>query len=96
MMAKDTRSLKAEVRKQKSVWRKWEQAERKAHRAADLKAWTEKCEHCRAAEKKQPKCPPTIRKAKTPMRFTEELAEDKDKENESKDGDEGKGGGDSD
>ncbi|KAM5535104.1 hypothetical protein V8D89_011190 [Ganoderma adspersum] len=96
LMAKDARSLKAEIRKQKSAWRKREQAERKAHRAADLKAWTEKCERCRTAGKRQPKRPPRIRKAKTPTRFTEELAEDEDKENESEDGEDEEGGVDSD
>ena len=55
---------------------------------ADLNAWTEECEHCQAVGKKQLKCPPMIRKAKTPTRFTEGLVEDEDKENESEEGQE--------
>lgn len=95
MMAKDARSLKAEIRRQKSTWRK-EQAERKACQAVDLKEWTEECEHCRAAGKRQPKRPPRVRKAKTLPHFTGQLAEDKDKENESDKGQEAEDGSDSD
>ncbi|PIL34798.1 hypothetical protein GSI_02585 [Ganoderma sinense ZZ0214-1] len=94
--AKHVRTLKAEIRRQKSAWRKQEQVERKARRAADLKAWTEECERCRAAGTRQPKRPPMIRKAKTPLRFTEEPEEGEDKENESEDGEDEEGEIDSD